>query len=122
MKILNSFSRIPEIYLMLSVILYWFLTVSLFNPIAIGLLIILGAQLLVKNINTGIIISILFLILNLYMCLALISEFNEFSVVNKNAMQLLLFGGSILGVNICLSIKMFFKWTGKTQDSVPAEI
>ena len=104
---------IPEIYILLSVIFYWGMTGALLNPIAFALVAILATFLWLQNRSMGIVIASVFLLLNLYMILAMISELNEFSTFNSKALQLLLFGSFYLGLNIFLSVKMLIKWTGK---------
>ncbi len=100
---------IPEIYLLASAIFYWVSTANLLNPIAFFLLTVI-VLFLWKNEILGIIISFLFLILSLYMILALISELNEFPKFNKDAQIMLLVGGTWLGLNIILAVTMMIKW------------
>lgn len=99
-----------ELYLMISVVFYWVWTSYLFNPIAILLLVVLTILIVGKNEILGVIISSLFLILNLFMVLALISELKKFSVFNTNAETMLLVGATYLGLNIIVSIIMLRKW------------
>ena len=101
---------IPEIYLIVSVFFYWVSTGNVFNPIAFFLLMPLAVLVIWKKEVLGIIISCLFLILSLYMVLALISELNEFPEFNRDARVMLLAGASWLGLNIILSIMMLIKW------------
>jgi len=105
---------IPELYLFACAMYYWIAT-TLLNPIAIFLVAVLTIFILLKNRAMGIIISLLFLLLNLYMVLALISELSEFNTFNKNYLALLLIGSPFLGFNIFFSIKMLIKWTSKTD-------
>jgi hypothetical protein len=101
---------IPEIYLLVSVVAYWIMTGTLFNWIAILLLLVLTILLVLKNSLLGTAISLLLLILNLYMVLALISELTEFPSFNRDAQTMLLFGSTYFGLNIFLSIVMFIRW------------
>jgi len=100
----------PELYLIGATVYYWILTSNLFNPIAIALLVILVLQLIYKKGTTGLIIASLFIALNLYMVLALISELAEFSEPNQNATKLLIFGTLFLGLNIFAGVFMFRKY------------
>jgi hypothetical protein len=111
---------IPEIYLILSVIYYWVMTGTFFNPIAITLLLVLTILIIRKAPTFGVIISILFLFLNLYMVLALVSELNEFHAFTNKARNMLLFGSAYLGLNIVLSIIMLRKWGGKISSASTA--
>lgn len=101
---------IPELYLLLSATFYWVSTEKLFNPIGFFLLVVLTTLFLWRNEILGIIISSLFLILSLYMVLALISELNQFPAFNQDALVMFLVGGIWLSLNIILSITMIIKW------------
>ena len=107
----------PEIYLFVSVIYYWIMS-TLLNPIPLFLIFILAILVLLKNRALGIIISTIFLLLNLYMVLALASELGEFPTFNKNALTMLLVGGVYLGLNIFFSIRMLIKWTSTGDKSI----
>jgi hypothetical protein len=100
----------PELYLIGATLYYWFLTATLLNPIAIVLLAILGFQLIYKKGTTGLIIASLFIVLNLYMVLALISELSEFTSANEQWTKLLLFGTLFLGINLVAGGFMFWKY------------
>jgi len=100
----------PEIYLTFATIYYWILTPNLFNPIAVVLLAILTYQIIYKNSTIGLVISSLFLVLNLYLVLALISELHEFTEVNDGFIKLILIGSIFLGLNIIVSIIMLIKY------------
>lgn len=101
---------IPELFLMASVIYYWTLTANLFNPIAIGLLVILVYQTVSKKQISGLLISAIFIGLNLFTVLALISELSEFNTVNQNYTNLLVFGSLYLGLNLLVGTVMFIKY------------
>lgn len=103
---------IAECYLILSVLYYWFMTGTILNPIAIALLGILTGLIIWKNKALGVAIAIVFMFLNLYMILAMISELNEFETFNRRAQELLIFGSLYFGTNIAVSIKLLIKWGG----------
>jgi|GEM_PF-1224270 len=90
----------PELYLIAATLYYWFLTSSLFNPIAIGLLSVLLFYMLTKNITLGLILSTVYILLNLYLVLALISELSEFQSLDSNFMKLIIIGPIFLGLNL----------------------
>lgn len=100
----------PELYLICATIYYWTLTPSLFNPVAIILLVILGYQVIYKKVISGLIIASLFILLNLYMILALISELSEFTEANENYNQLLIFGTLFFGLNLTSGAFMIWKY------------
>ena len=81
-----------------------------FSPIAIGLLVILLYQVIRKKPLSGLLISAVFIFLNLFMVLALISELSEFEVVNQNYNNLIIFGSLYLGLNLLVGGIMFLKY------------
>ena len=101
---------IPELFLIASVIYYWILTSNLFNPIAIGLLAVFIYQIISRKSTLGLIIAAVFILMNLFMVLALISELSEFEVINQNWKILVIFGSLYLGLNLVLASLMFFKY------------
>ena len=79
MKAKQLIALAPEIYLVLATLFYWVLTANFFNPFAIVLLVILLYQLIFRKFATGIIIASIFILLNLYMIFALLSDLSEFT-------------------------------------------
>ena len=104
-----------ELYLLASVIFYWVSTANVLNPVAVSFLAMLGILFLWKNEVLGILISVIFLIISLYMVLALISELSEFPEFNLDAKKMLFVCGAWLGLNILLSIIMMIKWGKKAS-------
>lgn len=114
----NILKWMPEIYLICSVIYYWIGTALLFNPIAIAFIFVLILQLMVRNKIIGILISGLFVIINLYLVLALLSELKEFPEFNSSAKMLLFFGSIYMGLNITMGIMMFIKYIKPNKQKV----
>ena len=110
MPIKHLKSLIPELFLIASVIYYWILTANILNPFAIGLLAILIYQVIRKKTTLGLVISIIFMALTLFMVLALISELSEFEIINQNYKNLIVFGSLYLGLNLILGAVMFVKY------------
>ena len=102
-------STMPEIYLLLAVGYYWTLTPSLLNPVAIGLIALLLIQLLIKKHLTGIVLASVFICINLFLLLALYSEFSEFPAGDSEGMSLLTWGVAYLGLNLVMSGMMLVK-------------
>lgn len=101
---------IPELFLMISVIYYWILTANLINPIAIILLGVLIYQTISKKAISGLLISSIFIFLNLFLVMALISELSEFDSITQNYNNLLIFGSIYLGLNLLVGSVMFYKY------------
>ena len=109
---------IPEIYMVVSVLFYWFSTSTLLNPFAIGLLLVLSLIIWRKASIPGVIFSFVFLILNIYMILALVSELNDFPVFNNDARMLAIGGGLYIALNLLLSSVMLVKWATRASQSL----
>ena len=106
--------KFPEYYLIVLVILGGYTPPFVFNPIFIGLAAILILQIVFKNKISGLLIASIFLLTNLYMLGALISEFNEFHEFNNSAKQLLFVGLSLWSLNMLSSGVMIYKYS-KTE-------
>ena len=104
---------LPELYLILAVIYYWTLTSLILNPIAIVLLVVLVFQIFTEKKILGIIIANIFILLNCYMVLALLSELSEFSEFNDKAKELAIVGFLYLGFNIIVGSIMLIKYISK---------
>lgn len=109
----------PEIYILASVIYYWYMTGTLFNIPAIVLLFFVTILILSKNSALGVVFGVIFMMLNLYMVLAMISELSEFTSFNGNAVSLLTVGTAYLGLNIFMAIRMLIKWGSTDHKPAP---
>lgn len=107
--------QFPEYYLIVLVILATYKPPFFINPIVIVFVAILVLQIVYKNKISGLIIAGLFIAVNLFMLLALISEFSEFPIVNVEALQLLFVGLSLIILNLGSSAIMIFKYLLKEE-------
>lgn len=112
MKIKSIKPLLPELFILASIVYYWVAS-SLLNPIAIALVLIITFQIIKQNSTTGILMSLIFIILNVYMVLALISELSEFNSITKDFKIMLWVGGLYLGLNLSLGVVMFIKYLKK---------
>ncbi|MBA5792620.1 hypothetical protein H1R17_01120 [Flavobacterium sp. xlx-214] len=110
---LKTSLKYAEYLLVLTIIFYWYFTSNLFNPIAIGLLVVMALQIIFKNKVSGIMIPLLFILLSLYMLLALLSELREFSAFNADAKTMLISGLLYLGFTIMCATGMFLNYFRK---------
>ena len=108
MKTLKSY--LSEIYWLIAILYYWSLTALAANWFAIALLMILGLLIFTKNKILGMTISIFLILINLYLFLALASEFSEFEVFDADAKKLLGVGVLFIGLNLLFSILMLLKY------------
>ncbi len=99
----------PEVYFILSTIYYWVLTGTTINPVAIAFLALLIIQMTIRNKISGIIIATIFILINIYMFFALLSEFYEFPIINTDGKRLLIVGSIFLGLNLLMAVFMLIK-------------
>lgn len=116
-KLKNVFQVFPELYLIAAILYYWTLTANLFNPIAIGLLLVFGYQCIAQKALLGIILSSIFICLNLYLILALISELSEFPEADTAFYKMLGIGGLFIGLNILAGGFMMKKYIDKSSNN-----
>ena len=88
-----------NVYILLSLLYYWFET-YLLNPIAIGLVVAFLCHFYLAKASGKFIFPLGFIMINLYMFLALFSEFREFNSLTNDAILLLVVGIVYLGLNI----------------------
>jgi len=113
--------KLPEYYLLILVILSGYTPPFSFHPIIIGFVAILILQIIFRNKISGLIIASLFLLINLYMLLALFSEKNEFPIFNGDAKQLLIGGLLLLVFNLFVIGLMIYKYI-LLEDTTKLEI
>jgi len=103
--------QIPEYYLAVIVLLAGYSPPFSFHPLALGLAILPLLQIVFKNKVSGLIMGSAFLLVNLVMLGALISELSEFTAFTHRALQLLIGGLTIWLVNSVLSLAMVYKYS-----------
>lgn len=108
-KYLRLLSEHPEFFLMAMVLFYWVSTATLWNPIALVLLAVLGVQLKWGNRRLGMILPGILLLVCGYLLLALFSEFNEFASFNSDAQLLLFVGLAFIGTTSLFALLMIRK-------------
>ena len=117
-KLKQILLTLPEYYLIVVVLFSWIGPTLNVNPIAIALIIMLTLQIIFKNKITGMIIASLFLLINIYMFFALVSEFREFPTFNADAKQLLFVGLLLFILNLLMAGLMIVKYAPKETSSV----
>src|SRR5688572_17582397 len=110
-NIIQQIGKFAEYYLILLVLLAAYTPPFSVNPFLLGVMFLITLQIMFKNKIAGLILAILFLISNLYMILALVSEFKEFPIVNAEAIKLLLVGLGIISVNAMIGVLMLVKYS-----------
>jgi hypothetical protein len=108
-KIKKLLSWTPEVFLITETIFYW-LSSSYLNPIAMALLTILIILLIYKNRTLGFITSALFLLLNLYMFLAVASEGHKFPSMTDKEETMLIVTATMIGIGVIASTLMLITW------------
>lgn len=103
--------KLPEYYMLILAILVGYNPPFSFTAISLGLAAIMIFQIVYKKKISGLMISSLFLLINVFMLFALISEFKEFPIFNSEAKQFL-FGGLLIWLtNLFFGGIMFYKNT-----------
>lgn len=103
----------PEIFLIVSVIIYWALSATLVNPVAITLFSLLVAQLRFKNKVFGIMLSVIFMLLCMYMMLAIFSDLVHLEKFYPTGWFMIAFGISYFGTT------GYFAYALLRKNSVP---
>lgn len=103
-------SSVPYVYF-IGWASYWFVmdiaAAGSFNFIALAILLALVAQVIVRNNAIDLILGALSMIISVYMFVAVLSEFNNFSSVNDNARQLVLAGTLISVSGFAIAMLIF---------------
>lgn len=100
----------PECYFLLLVILVGYKPPVELSSISLWIVFVIVLQLIFKNKISGLILASIFLVINIFMLGAVLSEFKEFTEFNSDALQLLLGGLSIWCLNIYFAVSMFYKY------------
>jgi len=101
---------IPESYFILSVLYYWMMAGSLLNPFAVALLLGIALLLIFRNKALGLLLAILFILVNLFLFAALMSEYREFHEPTPASRDLILYGSVYLGLNLLMSLILLAKY------------
>ena len=112
------FSRIPEIYIVLAIFFYWYSTALLFNLVAILLLVLFVIHFILKNNTMGLFIGSLFVILSLFMFLALFSDIVKVDQFTEENMKFIFLTSAYLGMNLLMSVIMVIRYS-KNWDNKP---
>lgn len=91
-------------YIVLSLLYYWIETSSTINPVAIILIGAFALHFFVAKGAYKFIFPSIFIAINLFMFLALFSEFSEFETLSGAALSLITVGFLYLGLNIVSAI------------------
>lgn len=103
--------KLPEYYLIILAILSGYSPPFYIHPIMIGIVMLLILQIILKNRIAGLLIGVLFFLLNLYFLGALLSEFNEFSAYHVSSKQLLFTGLFLWTANLLASSTIIYKYS-----------
>ncbi|MCT8339937.1 hypothetical protein MG296_07715 [Flavobacteriaceae bacterium TK19130] len=100
---------LPEMYLLLATAFYWVLTGLWFNPVALFLMGLLVIQMLYNPRSLGLFIASIFILLNVYLIAAMVSDLMDIAVFGYSAQQLLVFGLAFMGINLLMAFRLLFK-------------
>ncbi len=116
---IHYITKYSEYYLIVLILLCGYSPFTI-HPIALILAAGLVLQIIFKNGIIGIMVASLFGLVNLFMLLAVISEFNEFPSDHRDGYLLLLVGVSIITANLGVCYLMFLKYIPKKLQPWPA--
>ena len=97
---------LAQAFLIIGVVFYWKESATLLNPVAIALILLLVAELLSKNLIVTFLTSTVIGLLSLYMILAVVSEYRDFPIGDKEGVRLLYIGISLFVSSLVLSVLM----------------
>ena len=109
----------PELFLIVSVIVYWALTATLVNPVAISLVVLLVAQLRFKNKTFGIVLSFIFILLSFYMMLAIFSDIVHLDFFYPRGLLMLGFGTLYFGGTAYFAFVLLRKNNSTNNERLP---
>lgn len=109
---------IPECYIIFIVLFTGFTPPFSLHPLAFIIAALITWQLYFKNAITGIMLANSFALINLYMILALLSEFSEFPTFNFAAAKLLFFGSLIILTNLVIVGLMYFNYLKRDKKTI----
>ncbi len=109
----------PELFLIISVLIYWVFAGIFLNPVAIVLLALLFAQLTYKNKALGTTISIALLLLVSWTFLTMLVDMVKADAFIWTGLKMLLLGGAYLGITGYYAVVLFIKNMGTMPDRYP---
>jgi len=112
-RISKIFPYLPESYILFLFLFAGFKPPFSFHPLALAIVAITTLQMIFRNAITGIMLANLFILGNLYMILALLSELSEFPSFNLAAAELLIVGSAIILINLFIGGFMFYNYSKK---------
>lgn len=116
-SIIHFISKYSEYYIIALILMCGYSPYKI-SPIALVIAGLIVLQIIFKNRITGFIIAIIFGCINLYMMLAVISEFKEFPSGEGYSYVLLSAGLGIVGANILVCCLMFGKYLSGLEKPV----
>lgn len=109
-KALEIVINFSDVLMFPIIFFYWINTSEILNPVAIGLLILALLQIVIRNKILGIILATLFSFSSLFLFFALISELNDFTTFDNDALKMTVFMGIYLFfISICSGL-MYYKY------------
>lgn len=108
---MERFSQnLPEYYLIAAVLLAGYTPPFNFSWPVLLIAALVGAQIIVQNRFTGLLMAIAFVVGSLFFGMAWISELSEFDTLGEEGTQLLVVGGLLFTLNLALSLAMLLKY------------
>jgi hypothetical protein len=109
----------PELFLIVSVLIYWISFGVFLNPIAIVLLALLFAQLTYKNKILGLVISAILIVLVSWISVKLLSDIIFADTFLWAGVKMLVIGVTYLSITAYYAVILFIKNYSTTADRFP---
>ena len=100
-------------------IIYWALTTTLVNPVAISLVVLLVAQLRFKNKTFGTALSFVFMLLSFYMMLSIFSDTVNLNFFYPTGLLMLGFGILYFGATAYFAFVLLRKNSTTVNERLP---
>lgn len=103
-------------WLLLLLVLYYWRTTTIWNPVAIVLVLAFVGQLIFQKIVSGIIIASIIIVLSCYLFLALYSDIIKVKAYDPQVLLLIFGGGGYIGAHLFLGCCMLRAYIKKNTE------
>ncbi|MGB6037266.1 MAG: hypothetical protein WBG42_13415 [Cryomorphaceae bacterium] len=121
-KLKSLFPKLSEYYFIILAILAGYTPPFAFNPIFMGIALVILVQIIFRNRIAGLALGGIFFLVNLLFLGALLSEYREFAQFTDDAQALIFVGMSIWIANLIFSLAMLFHYAKQGRRRIPVQL
>lgn len=121
-KLKSTFFKLPEYYFIIMAIFAGYTPPFEFNPIFMGIALVILVQIIFRNRIAGLALGGIFFLVNLLFLGALLSEYREFAQFTDDAQALIFVGMSIWIANLIFSLVMILRYTKQEYRNDPLPV